>query len=58
MENQDTRSLVNATGNIKRAIDSQTDMLLFAYGFLDMAKDQRWNFDKKNKLLSEIGIKT
>jgi len=52
----DTRALVNALGNIKRAIDCQLDVLLEMHGLLKMSQEKRWSFPKKIEIIRKIGI--
>lgn len=49
---------INALGNIKRSIDCLFDSLLFAVGFLEDSKQERWTFPEKMNFLGEIGIIT
>ena len=42
---------VNALGNIKRSIDCLFDSLLFAVGFLEDSKQERWTFPEKMNFL-------
>jgi hypothetical protein len=49
---------LNALGNIKRSIDCLFDSLLFAVGFLENSKQERWTFPEKMNFLGEIGIIT
>ncbi|MGB9939233.1 hypothetical protein [Methanosarcina sp.] len=46
--------LVNSLSNVKRAIDSQLDSLLFGFGLSERAK--KWNFPTKIDFLNSIGV--
>jgi len=52
----DTRALVNALSNIKRAIDCQLDILLEMYGLLRLSIKEKWSFPKKIEIIQKIGI--
>ena len=52
----DTRAMINALSNIKRAIDSQLDILLEMYGLLRLAMKERWPFPKKIEVIRRTGI--
>ena len=52
IEGGDTRALVNALSNSKRAIDCQVDKVFRCFG-IDVKK---WNFPHKAKLLDELGV--
>jgi hypothetical protein len=52
----DDRALVNALGNIKRAIDCQLDVLLEIYGLLRGSMKQHWLFPKKIEIIQKIGV--
>jgi hypothetical protein len=52
----DTRALVNALSNIKRAIDCQLDVLLEMYGLLKLSTKKKWVFPKKIEVIRKIGI--
>ena len=54
-ENED-RAFVNAIGNIKRAIDSQFDILLESYGLLNQSIKKKWSFPRKIDIIRKIGI--
>jgi hypothetical protein len=58
LKGQSVRDTVNALSNIKRSIDCLFDSLLFAVGFLEDSKRERWAFPAKMTFLSEIGIIT
>ena len=47
---------INALTNIKRAIDCQLDSLLYAFGLLEISKENRWSFPYKSELLTKIGV--
>ncbi len=49
---KNTRNLVNALSNIKRAINCQIDQILFIFGF----SKKRWNFPEKIEFIKDIGI--
>ena len=54
---EDSRAIVNALTNIKRAIDCQLDILLESYGLLKLSIKKRWSFPKKIEyILSLIHI--
>ena len=53
---KNTKELVNALSNIKRAVHAQMDSLLFIFGFHNQSKQQSWNFPKKISILKEVGI--
>ena len=52
----DTRAMVNALSNIKRAIDCQLDVLLEMYGLLKLSMKRKWSFPKKIEVIRKIGI--
>lgn len=58
LNQDDERGLINALTNIKRAIECQIDSLLFYFGFSKIARDRRWGFPKKTRILQDIGILT
>ncbi|MCK4399045.1 MAG: hypothetical protein KAV25_08645 [Methanophagales archaeon] len=49
---KNTRNLVNALSNIKRAINCQIDQILFIFGF----SKKRWKFPEKIEFIKDIGI--
>lgn len=55
VENDD-RALVNAIGNIKRAIDCQLDVLLEIYGLLRLSMKQKWGFPRKIEIIQKTGV--
>ena len=52
----DTRALINALGNIKRAIECQLDVFLEMYGLLKLSIKEKWSFPKKIDIVRKIGI--
>ncbi len=48
----------NGLSNIKRAIDSQLDILLDYFSLLRISNRKRWNFPKKIDILQNIGVTT
>jgi len=52
----DSRGLVNALGNVKRAIDSQLDVILEAYGLWKLSVKDKWNFPKKIDVIRRVGV--
>ena len=52
----DTRGLVNTLTNIKRAIDSQLDVLLEMYGLLKLSTKEKWSFPRKVEIIRKIGV--
>lgn len=52
----DTRALINALGNIKRAIECQLDIFLEMYGLFKLSIKEKWNFPKKIDVVRKIGI--
>ena len=48
--------VVNALSNIKRAINCQTDSLLFGLGLFEKSKKQNWSFPQKIECLNKVGI--
>lgn len=48
--------LVNALSNIKRAIDSQIEIIIFEHGLKNKVKKKRWKFPDKIKFLREKHI--
>jgi len=53
---RDTRALINALGNIKRAIECQLDVFLEMYGLLKLSMKEKWAFPKKIDVVRKIGI--
>ena len=49
---KNTRNLVNALSNIKRAINCQIDQILFIFGL----SKKRWKFPEKIEFIKDIGI--
>ena len=49
---KNTRNLVNALSNVKRAINCQIDQILFIFGF----SKKRWKFPEKIEFIKDIGI--
>lgn len=56
LKGQSAKDTINALSNIKRSIDCLFDSLLFAVGFLEDSKRDRWTFPEKMSFLGEIGI--
>lgn len=54
LENEKNR--VNCLSNSKRATDSQIDRLVWALGFLPLARKQRWNVPKKIGFINDMGL--
>lgn len=52
----DTKALINALGNIKRAIEVQLDIFLEMYGLLKLSIKEKWSFPKKIDVVRKIGI--
>ena len=52
----DTRALVNALTNVKRAVDCQLDVLLEMYGLLKLSQKKRWGFPEKIEVIKKIGV--
>jgi len=52
----DTRAAVTAVSNVRLALESRIDELLINWGYHKFAKKQDYNFDKKLKLLSSLGL--
>jgi len=52
----DTRALINALGNIKRAIECQLDVFLEMYGLLKLSMIEKWSFPKKIDIVRKIGV--
>jgi len=52
----DTRALVNALTNIKRAIDCQLDVLLEMYGLLKLSMKKKWGFPEKIEVIRKTGV--
>jgi len=52
----DSRANVNALSNIKRAIDSQLDVILESYGLLNKSIKKSWPFPKKIEIVKKIGV--
>ena len=50
------RSSINVLSNVKRAIDSQIDSILFVLGYLKQSKKDKWNFPKKIEFVNSLGI--
>ncbi len=48
--------LLNSLTNTKRAIDSQLDSLLIAFGLYKRSKKERWKFPKKIQFFNDMGI--
>lgn len=48
--------LLNSLTNTKRAIDSQLDSLLIAFGLFKRSKKERWTFPKKIEFLNDMRI--
>jgi len=48
----------NGLSNIKRAIDSQLDILLDYFSLLRISKRERWNIPTKINVLQNIGVTT
>lgn len=53
---KDKESLPDAISNIKRAIDSQIDILLEIYGLLKRSEREHWPFPRKLKVLERLGL--
>lgn len=51
-----TRGDVNALGNAKRALHCRIDSVLFTTGFWPQVSSKRWNFNKKEEILTEIHV--
>lgn len=49
-------SRVNALSNVKRAIECRIDEMLYALCLHVKSEKEQWNFPKKVKVLSELGI--
>lgn len=52
----DTRALINALGNIKRAIEAQLDIFLEMYGLLRLSTREKWSFPEKTDVVRRIDI--
>jgi len=52
----DARAIINALGNIKRAIECQLDVFLEMYGPLKLSIKEKWSFPKKIEIVRKIGI--
>lgn len=52
----DTRALINALSNIKRAIDCQLDVLLEIYGLLKLSMKEKWDFPRKIEVIRKAGV--
>ena len=52
----DNRAIVNALGNIKRAIECQLDVFLEMYGLYRLSIKEKWSFPKKIDVVRKIGI--
>lgn len=52
------RALVNALGNIKRAIECQIDCLLCSFAFGDVSLLSEWTFPRKIRALQDLKIVT
>lgn len=50
------KGLVNALGNIKRAIECQIDILITFCGKYKQSSDEKWNFPKKIEYLENLGF--
>lgn len=48
---------VNAVTNIKRCIENRLDIVLFLFGYHEIAEKEKWSFPKKLRLLEKLGIK-
>lgn len=53
---KDLRGNVNALSNIKRAIESQLDVILEIYGLLELSETRRWHFPHKVSLINKTGL--
>jgi hypothetical protein len=56
LNNEYNHHLINALSNTKRAIDSQLDSILYAFGLLEKSRKAKWRFPDKIDLLTKIGI--
>ncbi len=56
IEKSDTRNIVNALSNAKRAIDSRIDTLLVGFTYYNTAQSKRWGVPTKLERLSKFGI--
>lgn len=52
----DKRGFINAITNVKRAIDSQLDVILEMYGLLGLSIKKRWTFPRKIEVIQKIGV--
>lgn len=52
----DKRGYINAITNVKRAIDSQLDVILEMYGLLRVSIKEKWAFPKKIEVIQKIGL--
>ena len=55
-EPEDNRAIVNAANNIKKGIDCQIDTILTIFDFLQKAKTEKWNFQKKVEFLESLNL--
>lgn len=51
-----TRCLLNAVGNLKRALHCQTDSVLYAAGLLGVATARHWSFTARLQTLRDMSI--
>ncbi|MDD3421460.1 MAG: hypothetical protein PHS47_04075 [Methanocellales archaeon] len=50
------KNLINALGNIKRAIECQIDILITFCGKYKQSSDEKWSFPKKIEYLENLGF--
>lgn len=56
IKNNNLHSAINALGNIKRAVDSQLDIILERFGLLKLSIDKQWSFPQKVDTIKKLGI--
>lgn len=52
----DLRCMVNALGNVKRAIECRVDTILYSYCLYKKSEAEKWSFPKKIEILEHLGI--
>jgi hypothetical protein len=53
---KDLRSCVNASGNVKRAIECRIDAILYVYCLHRKSEKEKWDFPKKIEIIEQLGI--
>jgi hypothetical protein len=52
----DLRCMVNALGNVKRAIECRVDTILYSYCLYKKSEAEKWPFPKKIEIIEQLGI--